>query len=87
MCNFFKYKEGSFFFYQNTLELIKYQKHEQQNKNVIESILNNLVLLFVENSQIIPELTQCKLVEIDNSSLLVIDKQDYETFDEILIND
>ena len=85
VCNFFKYKEGSLFFCQNTLELIKYQKHEQQNKNVIESMLNNLVLLFVENSQIIPQLTQCKLVEIDNSSLLVIDKQDYE-IDKCIIN-
>ena len=78
VCNYFKYKEGSLFFCQNTLELIKYQKHEQQNKNVIESILNHLVPLFVENSQITPQLTHCKLVEIDNSSLLVIEKQDYE---------
>ena len=86
MCNILKYKEGLLFFCQNTLEHIKYQKQHQQRKNLIETILSNLAILFVENTQIIPQLTQCNLVEIDNSSFVVIEEQDYQIEQECIIN-
>ena len=65
ICKVFKYKNESLFFFQNTLELMKYQ---HQGNILIESMLNNLTFLFVENCQMIPQLTKWRLIEVDNSS-------------------
>ena len=76
LCTTLKYKEGSLFFYQNTLEFMKYIS--SNDVTLISELLNNLMNLLKENPQLNKQLTYCTLVEIDNASVLVIEEQDYE---------